>query len=343
MDNPLVAIVILNFNGKKFLQQFLPNVIGNSNEDWAQVVVADNGSTDGSVAYLQAHFPNIKLLAWEENLGYAGGYNKALSQIDATYFVLLNSDVEVTKDWLLPVVALLQSDDKVVAAQPKILDYNRKDFFEYAGGSGGFLDVYGYPFAAGRVFDTVEKDNGQYNQQMPIFWASGACLFVNAEAFWQVGGLDADFFAHQEEIDLCWRLQRAGFEIFSCPTSEVFHVGGGTLNYANPHKTFLNFRNNLTMLSKNLSVGRLCWLLPQRLVLDGVAALQSVIKNKSFGDLWAILKAHFAFYASIPSVIKKRKAVNLPYTLPVTMYKRSVLWKYFIERKKTVRELFKIG
>lgn len=341
MDNPLVAIVILNFNGAKYLQKFLPNVIENSNEVWAQVVVADNGSTDDSVAYLQANFPNIKLLAWQDNLGYAGGYNKALSQIKASYFVLLNSDVEVSKDWLLPVITLLQSDDKIVAAQPKILDFNRKSYFEYAGGSGGFIDVYGYPFAAGRVFNTIEEDTGQYNQQMPIFWASGACLFVNAEAFWEVGGLDADFFAHQEEIDLCWRLQRAGYEIFSCPSSEVFHVGGGTLNYANPRKTFLNFRNNLIMLSKNLSLGRLCWIIPQRLVLDGIAALQSVVENKSFVDLWAILKAHFAFYASIFSIIKKRQSLHLPYDLPVTMYKRSVLWKYFVERKKTVRQLFK--
>lgn len=342
MNHPLVAIVILNYDGKDFLEQFLPNVIENSNEEWAEIIVADNGSSDNSGTFLKSEFPNIRLLTWQENLGYAGGYNKALSLIDAEYFVLLNSDVEVTKGWLQPLVSLLQSDEKIAAAQPKILDFNKRSYFEYAGAAGGFIDVLGYPFCAGRVFDTVEKDNGQYDQSIPVFWASGACLFISAKAFKKVGGFDADFFAHQEEIDLCWRLQRAGYEIWSCPQSEIFHVGGGTLAYSNPRKTFLNFRNNLIMLAKNISCFRLSFVIPQRLVLDGIAALQSVIKHKSLRDLFAILKAHFAFYAAVPSVLKKRRRFKYPYKLPLVMYKQSVLWKYFFRDKKTADSLFKL-
>jgi GT2 family glycosyltransferase len=342
MNHPLVAIVILNYNGKKFLQQFLPSVIENSNESWAKIIVADNASTDGSVDFMRSTFPEIQLIELAENYGYAGGYNMALKQIEAEFYVLLNSDIEVTKNWLNAAVSLLQSDEKIAAAQPKILDFYKRDFFEYAGAAGGFIDVLGYPFSAGRVFDNIEKDEGQYDQPLPIFWASGACLFVRAKAFWQAGGFDADFFAHQEEIDLCWRLQRMGYEIWSCPQSEVFHVGGGTLSYANPRKTFLNFRNNLVMLSKNLSLLWLLIVLPQRLVLDGVAALHSVIKHQSLKDLWAIMKAHFAFYVSVPSIIQKRIAFKQPYSLPVSMYKQSVLWKYFFERKKTAREIFKL-
>ena len=342
MSHPLVAIVILNYNGEKFLHDFLPGVVANSSESWAKFIVADNGSTDNSVAYMKRNFPQVQLIELKENTGYAGGYNRALSMIEAEYFVLLNSDIEVTKDWLLPVISLLQSDEKIAAAQPKILSFQKRDYFEYAGAAGGFMDVLGYPFAAGRVFDTVEKDEGQYGQQTPIFWASGACLFVSARAFWEVGGLDSDFFAHQEEIDLCWRLQRAGYEVWSCPQSEVYHVGGGTLSYANPRKTFLNFRNNLVMLCKNLPLIALLVVLPQRLILDGVAALQSIIKYKSLQDVWAIFKAHIAFYGSIPSIVKKRQLLKLPYKLPVTMYKQSVLWKYFVERKKTAQAIFKL-
>jgi GT2 family glycosyltransferase len=342
MNHPLVAIVILNYNGKKFLQQFLPSVIENSNESWAKIIVADNASSDGSVDFMRSTFPEVQLIELTENYGYAGGYNMALKQIEAEFFVLLNSDIEVTKNWLNAAVSLLQSDEKIAAAQPKILDFYKRDFFEYAGAAGGYIDVLGYPFSAGRVFDYIEKDEGQYDQPLPIFWASGACLFVRAKAFWQAGGFDADFFAHQEEIDLCWRLQRMSYEIWSCPQSEVFHVGGGTLSYANPRKTFLNFRNNLLMLCKNLSLLWLLIVIPQRLVLDGVAALQSVIKHQSLKDLWAIMKAHFAFYASVPSIIQKRIEFKQPYSLPVSMYKQSVLWKYFFERKKTAREIFKL-
>jgi GT2 family glycosyltransferase len=342
MNHPLVAIVILNYNGKKFLEKFLPTVIEHSNESWAQVIVADNASSDDSVALLQTYFPNIQLIKLAKNYGYAGGYNRALKEVKAEFYVMLNSDVEVSKNWLHPLVSLLQSDEKIAAVQPKILDFYQREYFEYAGAAGGYIDILGYPFCAGRVFDCIEKDEGQYNQPMPIFWASGACCMVRAKSFWKVGGFDEKFFAHQEEIDLCWRLYRAGYEVWSSPLSEVFHVGGGTLHYSNPRKVFLNYRNNLIMLSKNLPWWWLLIVIPQRLVLDGIAAWQSVFKRESFKELWAIAKAHLAYYASVFHILKCRRFHPFPYSLPISMYKQSVLWKYFIERKRTARQIFKI-
>ncbi len=339
MNFPKVAVVILNWNGKKFLEQFLKNVVEHSSFPWAEVVVADNASTDDSVRFLKAHFPTVKVIELEQNTGYAGGYVNALKQIEADYFVLLNSDVEVTQGWLLPVVSMMEQNKKIAAVQPKILDFNHRHLFEYAGAAGGAIDRLGYPFCRGRIFDTIEADTGQYDKAAQIFWASGACLFVSAAAYRKAGGLDADFFAHQEEIDLCWRLQRLGFEVWSCPQSVVYHVGGGTLAYSNPRKTFLNFRNNLWLLTKNLPARHLMLVLPVRLVLDGVAALQLTIKHQSLKDLTAILKAHFSFYSSIPSLLAKRKAFPAKFEVPHTVHRNSILLSYFLFKQKTFTQL----
>lgn len=334
-----VSIVILNWNGKQFLEQFLTSVVQHSSFEWANIIVADNASTDDSVAYLKKHFPQVKQILLSTNTGYAGGYQAALKQIETDYYVLLNSDIEVSPGWLEPIVSMMEQHKNIAAVQPKILDYKNKTKFEYAGAAGGYIDFLGYPFCRGRIFDAVENDNHQYNDNQKIFWASGACLFVRADAFWEVGGLDADFFAHQEEIDLCWRLQRNGYEVWYCGNSIVYHVGGGSLAYANPRKAFLNFRNNLMMLAKNLSFSQLVWIIPIRLILDGLAALQSVLKHKNFKELFAILKAHFAFYASINAIAKKRVTLKIPYRIPATIYPKSILIQYFIRKVNKYSEL----
>ena len=302
------AIVILNWNGKAWLEKFLPTLVKHSQE--ATVFVADNGSNDDSVSFLTQEFPTVKIIENNENLGFAGGYNKALNHIHADYYVLINSDVEVTENWLSPIVSLMDGDKNIAACQPKILDYTNKGKFEYAGASGGFIDNLGYPFCRGRIFDNLEEDNGQYNDATEVFWATGACIFVRADAFWEVGGFDADFFAHQEEIDLCWRMKNKGYKIMVEPKSVVYHVGGGTLDAGSPFKTHLNFRNNLKMLFKNLSLPSLFFIIPIRLVLDGVAALTFLNKPKGIGHLFAVMKAHFSFYFEIPKLIEKRRKIN---------------------------------
>ena len=312
----------------------MPSVLLHSNYEWVNVVVADNASTDDSVRFLLTKYPQVSQVVLKENTGYAGGYQAALQQIQADYYVLLNSDIEVTKNWLLPVIELMESNKNIAAAQPKIRDFNSRQKFEYAGAAGGEIDCLGYPFCRGRIFDTVETDAGQYNADAKIFWATGACMFVRASTFWQAGGLDSDFFAHQEEIDLCWRLQRLGHEVWYCGSSIIYHVGGGTLSYANPRKTYLNFRNNLWLLTKNLSLSKLLWVIPVRLVLDGVAALQLSLKYKDLKGLDAILKAHFAFYASLPSMATKRKNFDAPYTLPSSVFSKSILIQYFLLKRR---------
>jgi GT2 family glycosyltransferase len=302
------AVVILNWNGKNWLEKFLQNVIFNSSD--ATVIVVDNNSSDNSVSFLQEKFPEIQIIQNEGNYGYAKGYNLALKQIDAEYFVLLNSDIEVTKDWISPIVSLMDSDKTISACQPKILDYNNKSKFEYAGASGGYIDKFGYPFCRGRIFDELEEDKGQYNDAIEVFWATGACLFVRSSQFLEIGGLDEDFFAHQEEIDLCWRLKNKGYKIMVEPKSEVYHVGGGTLNVGSPFKTHLNFRNNLYMLFKNLPLSSLFTIIPVRLVLDGIAAITFLKKEKGMRHLFAISKAHFAFYFEIPKLISKRRKIS---------------------------------
>ena len=302
------AVVVLNWNGKAWLEKFLPTLVKHSQE--ATVFVADNASTDNSVDFVKNNFPNVIIIINATNGGYAKGYNDALKQIDAEYFVLINSDIEVTEGWLYPVIDLMDSDKKIAACQPKLLDYNKRNTFEYAGASGGFIDNLGYPFCRGRIFDDLEVDNGQYNDAVEVFWATGACLFVRAEHFNEIGGLDEDFFAHQEEIDLCWRLKNKGYKVMVQPKSVVYHVGGGTLNAGSPFKTHLNFRNNLFMLFKNLPTTYLFINIPARLVLDGLAALTFLNKEKGLQHVLAIAKAHFIFYFEIPKLIAKRRKIK---------------------------------
>ncbi len=302
------AVVVLNWNGKAWLEKFLDNLVKNSQE--ATVFVADNASTDDSVYFVKSNYPSVKIIINASNGGYAKGYNDVLKQIDTEYFVLINSDIEVTEDWLSPIIDLMDSDKKIAACQPKLLDYKKRNTFEYAGASGGFIDNLGYPFCRGRIFDDLEEDKGQYNDAIEVFWATGACLFVRASYFNEVGGLDEDFFAHQEEIDLCWRLKNKGYKIMVQPKSVVYHVGGGTLNAGSPFKTHLNFRNNLFMLFKNLPTSSLFTTIPTRLVLDGVAALTFLNKENGLQHVIAIAKAHFIFYFEIPKLIAKRQKIN---------------------------------
>ena len=298
-----IAVVILNWNGVKLLEQFLPSIIQYSPE--ATIYVADNASTDASVAYINAHFPTVKIVENESNFGFAGGYNEALKHIDSEIYALVNSDIEVTENWLQPIIKTFELEPKTAIIQPKILDFKNKEYFEYAGAAGGFIDKYGYPYCRGRIFETLEKDNGQYNGTSEIFWASGACFFIRSSVYKELKGFDADFFAHQEEIDLCWRAFNFGYKAKYTSKSVVFHVGGATLNEGNPKKTFLNFRNSLLMLTKNLPNKQLIPIIFIRLCLDGLAGIQFILKGK-FKHCWAIIKAHFAFYLLVNQFYKKR-------------------------------------
>lgn len=317
----------------------MPSVIKNSpsggREDWSvSLWVADNASTDDSIAFLKQHYPEINLIQISENQGFAGGYNTALKQIEAEYYVLLNSDVEVTPNWIEPVVALMDSDQSIAACQPKIKSFYQRNLFEYAGAAGGYIDKYGYPFCRGRIFDSCEEDFGQYDDSKEVFWATGACMFVRAEVYHQLGGLDDEFFAHMEEIDLCWRIKNAGFKVFYCADSTVYHVGGGTLQKSNPKKTFLNYRNGLALLYKNLPQNQLFKTIFIRLVLDGISGVKLFVSG-SFSDTWAIIKAHFAFYGWISRLKKKRqnpKQVS-------GIYQKSIVWEFFIKSKKNFKEL----
>ncbi len=298
-----IAVVILNWNGEKLLEQFLPSIVKYSPE--ADIYLADNASTDDSVSYVKAFFPSVKIIKNDSNLGFAGGYNEALKSVDAAIFALVNSDIEVTENWLKPIIETFENEPNTAIIQPKILDYKRKEYFEYAGAAGGFIDKFGYPYCRGRIFDTLEKDNGQYNDNCEIFWASGACFFIRSSVYKELKGFDADFFAHQEEIDLCWRAINNGHTIKYNSQSVVYHVGGATLQQGNPMKTFLNFRNSLLMLTKNLLRKNMYWILFCRLVLDGIAGIQFLFQGK-FKHLLAIIKAHFAFYSLFTVHFKKR-------------------------------------
>jgi GT2 family glycosyltransferase len=298
-----IAIAILNWNGKSWLEKFLPNVLANSQS--AEVYVIDNASTDDSVAYISTHFPSVKIVINQQNHGFAGGYNEGLKQIHADIYCLLNSDVEVTSGWLDPISALFEKNPDIAAIQPKVLDYNRKNFFEFAGAGGGLIDNLGYPYCRGRIFENVEEDKGQYNDETEIFWASGCCLFIRSEDFWTQNGFDARFFAHQEEIDLCWRLKNSGRKIYYTGKSTIYHVGGGTLQKQNPRKTYLNIRNNLSMMLKNLPSDKL-YLIFIRLCLDGVAGIYFMFKH-GFSHTWAVIRAHFGFYAQLPGTLKLRQ------------------------------------
>ncbi|WP_417429359.1 glycosyltransferase family 2 protein [Halpernia sp.] len=298
-----ISIAILNWNGKSWLEKFLPNVIENSQE--ADIFVIDNASNDDSVVYLKENFPNVSVIKNLENLGFAGGYNEGLKEVTNEIFCLLNSDVEVTENWLQPILDLFKQNKNIAAIQPKILDFNRKNYFEFAGAGGGLIDNLGFPYCRGRIFEELEEDKGQYNDETEIFWASGCAFFIRAEDFKKMNGFDERFFAHQEEIDLCWRLINDGKKIYYCGKSAVYHVGGGTLNKQSAQKTFLNIRNNLSMLLKNLPKKSLIWILPFRMVLDGFAGIYFGLKN-GFSHFTAVLKAHFGFYKQFNGTLKKR-------------------------------------
>lgn len=327
-----VAVVILNYNGKHWLEKFLPSVVAHSQQ--ARIIVADNGSTDDSLSFLEKSFPKVETIAFSENYGFCKGYNEALKQIEARYYVLLNSDVEVTPHWLTGMLEVLESDENIVAVQPKIKSFDDKESFEYAGAAGGLMDKWGYAFCRGRIFNTLEKDNHQYDTPTPIFWATGACICVKADQWHQLGGFDEHFFAHFEEIDWCWRAQNAGKIIYYCPQSEVYHVGGGTLHKSNPRKTFLNYRNNLLTIYKNTSWKTTLWLVPWRLVLDGVSSLL-FLKKLELLNIWAIVKAHFSFYGLVFSgKVKKIYPVR-----KVNFYKRPIIWDYYVRKKKKYIDL----
>ena len=328
---PLVSIVILNYNGAKYLAQFLPSVLATSYPNF-EVVVADNGSSDDSIQLVKASFPTVKIITNTTNEGFAGGYNWALKKVVAKYYVLLNSDVSVDAHWLDPMVDLLESNALIGACQPKILSYANPNSFEYAGAAGGWIDSLGYPFSRGRVFDVCEKDEKQYDNAAPIFWATGACMMIRAELFHAMQGFDASFFAHQEEIDLCWRIQLAGYQIYACPVAKVYHVGAGTLPRGG-RKVFLNFRNNLIMLAKNLPLAELLWKLPARFALDAISAYKGLLGGDTSFFL-AIAKAHFAFMGySLGGNIKRTKGTK-PLDSLGGVYQGSLVFQYFIKNKQ---------
>ncbi|MEA3444174.1 MAG: glycosyltransferase family 2 protein [Bacteroidota bacterium] len=336
-----IAIVILNWNGRNFLKQFLPSVVGHSQLPGTKIWIADNGSSDDSVDFIKKKYPQIGLLVFEKNHGFTGGYNLALQQIMAEYYVLLNSDVEVTPNWLEPLLALMEQDKNISACMPKIKAYHSKLKFEYAGAAGGFIDKYGFPFCRGRIFDNLEEDCGQHDTAREIFWATGACMFLRAKLFHELGGLDNDFFAHMEEIDLCWRMKNAGYKIMVEPASTVYHVGGGTLPNESPHKLFLNFRNNLWLLYKNLPENNFRYTIFTRQILDGIAALK-YLAGFQFSNFFAVLKAHIVYYKYKPALKKKRILLEKTRKTnnPNQIYPKSIVISYFLKRKKNFNDLF---
>ncbi len=329
------AVVILNYNGAHFLRKFLPGIIENSRD--CEIVVADNGSSDESATIVKELFPTVRYLQFDTNYGFCGGYNRALAQIDSEYYVLLNSDVEVTENWTKPIITLFQHYPDVAAIQPKMLAYDDRHRYEYAGAAGGWIDALGYPFCRGRIFSGMEQDTGQYNDTTEVFWASGACLFIRAELYHRFGGLDEDFFAHMEEIDLCWRMKHAGYKILYTHRSVIYHVGGGTLHKTNPRKTFFNFRNGLVLLIKNLPVSE-WWKIPVRIGLDWVASAKFLFTGK-FGDAWMVLKAHLHVLVNFPKHIRKRKKIHYDKNIETGIYPSFLLYDYHVRGRKTFGSL----
>lgn len=334
-----VAIVILNWNGKEFLKKFLPDVIQHSNS-LARIIVADNASSDDSITFLSEHYPSIEIIKLDKNYGFTGGYNRALQGIEEEYYVLLNSDVEVTPHWLQPLIRFMENHPDAAACQPKVKSYQDRNLLEHAGAAGGYIDYLGYPFCRGRIYTTLEEDKGQYDSIQRIFWATGACLFIRSKIFHEQHGFDEDFFAHMEEIDLCWRIQQSGKEIYVVPESQIFHVGGGTLPKSNPRKTYYNFRNNLFMLFKNLPGHRLVWLLPLRLFLDGLAAIKFLMEG-DYKDTFAVLESHFSFYRYfIRNFSKRRKQQHQVKKHPSKgIYSKSIVVEYYLFKKKYFKDL----
>ncbi|MVO08168.1 glycosyltransferase [Flavobacterium sp. TP390] len=328
-----IAVVILNWNGVDLLKQFLPSILLYSEE--ATIYVVDNASTDTSLSVLRTEFPSIHIIENEGNFGFAKGYNEGLKTIKEPYLALVNSDIEVTKNWLQPILNQFEQDSLIAIIQPKILDFKNKSYFEYAGAAGGFIDKYGYPYCRGRIFDKIEEDKGQYDTTINIFWASGACFFIRNQVFQELYGFDEDFFAHQEEIDLCWRAHNLGYQIQFCYESLVYHVGGATLSNENPKKTYLNFRNSLYMLTKNLPDNKLVPILFIRLLLDGVAAFRFLSQGK-FKHLFAILRAHFHFYSNFKHYYKKRNSQNIRNYYTIS----SIVNRFFIQKQQTYTKIF---
>ncbi len=329
------ALVILNWNGRKFLKKFLPNVIKFSQND-AEIIVADNASTDDSVALLKTEFPEVRIIENKSNGGFAAGYNQALKEVEAEYYILLNSDIEVTENWIKPIIEIMDQDSNIAVCQPKIRSYYEPKKFEYAGAAGGFIDKYGYPFCRGRVFQVLEEDKGQYDDAIEIFWATGAAFFVRAELYHKFGGLDDDFFAHMEEIDLCWRFKNEGYKIMYCPESMVFHVGGGTLPKSSSRKTYLNFRNNFSLMYKNLPRQRILKTILARLILDAIAAMKFLMQG-GVKDLWAVTRAHLSFYKNYNHLKQKRRAIEQNNVS--CMYFSNIAFDHFLHGKKHFTEL----
>lgn len=327
-----IAVVILNWNGKKLLKTFLPSVVNFSQN--ATVYVADNASTDDSIEFIKENFPTVKIIANDKNGGFAKGYNDALKEVEADIYALVNSDVEVTENWLTPIIKEFTTDANTAIIQPKILDYKNKEKFEYAGAAGGFLDVLGYPYCRGRIFNTLEKDKGQYNDIIKINWASGACFFIRSNVYHQLGGFDEDYFAHQEEIDLCWRTNNLGHSIKYVGKTTIYHVGGATLNEENSYKTFLNFRNSLFSLVKNAPTNRVFFYVFIRLILDGVAGIRFTLQGRPI-HTWAILKSHASFYKNLPKMISKRAKTHKGKHYSTF----SIVWSYFVLNRKKVNKL----
>lgn len=342
MEKKRIAIVILNWNGAHMLRRFLPSVVEHS-ANVADIIVADNASTDDSLDLIARDFQSVQTIVLDRNYGFAGGYNHALKKVDNEYYMLLNSDVEVTECWLERLADFLDKHTDVAACQPKLHAEHSRDMFEYAGASGGFIDRYGYPFCRGRIFDAVEKDYGQYDDDAEIMWATGACMLIRRDDFWRVGGFDERFFAHNEEIDLCWRLSNLGRKIYCVPGSVVFHVGGGTLPKANPMKTFLNFRNNLTMLYKNLPAADLAKVMRIRQLLDYIAALKSLIVDRNVGEFKAILRARRAFKAWLSDFEEDRRSIQASRVSASDRMRESysILWQYYVHGVKRFKDLKK--
>lgn len=333
------AVVILNWNGQSFLEQFLPGVTAHT-ASWADVIVADNASTDNSVEWMTAHYPNIRIIRNAENGGFAKGYNDALIEIDAEYFILLNSDVEVTPNWLEPMIELMDADHTIAACQPKIRAFHDREHFEYAGAAGGYIDKWGYPFCRGRIFDSFEEDHGQYDDNREVFWATGACLVVRSSCWHETGGLDQDFFAHMEEIDLCWRMKNRGWKVMYCGSSTVFHVGGGTLSKLSPKKTYLNFRNNIVLLAKNHAPGFFWLKIFLRFCLDGIAGMKFFFSGQ-FSHCWAVVRAHASFYRTLPRTLRKRRAMKqqIRHYSETAIYRGSIVFAYYLRGKKKFSDL----
>lgn len=334
------SIVILNWNGEDFLKKFLPSVVRFSDYSWAEIVVADNGSSDNSKEVVSKEFPSVKYLQLDKNYGFAEGYNRALAKIKSDYFVLLNSDIEVSEGWLKSLVEMMDSDPSIGACQPKIMCLNSRDTFEYAGAGGGFIDKYGYPFCRGRILNIQEKDNGQYNDPGEIFWSTGACIIVRVNIWKELNGFDGDFWAHMEEIDLCWRMKNRGYKIMYDPESVVYHLGGGSLSYGNPLKIYLNFRNNLSLLYKNLPKKKFFPVLFTRMILDGIAALH-FLSTGNFKAFRKVFSAHLSFYKNLKSLKNKRKKLlqHIKKDNHPEIYPDSIIWNFYFKKKKKFSEL----